>query len=133
MNEESQVNLDNVQEQEMPSIDISKYVGEKVKIELVEEHKGKIFDNVQSYYVLLKTNVINPEEKDPFLQIRASKLLGLNTRMKDGKEVVFWGGNSKMAKYLKKMDVAHYKDLKEKEVQLKPTEPNDEGKEFITF
>ncbi len=135
---ETQVNLDEemggVQEVEKIGMDISEFVGKKVKIELIEERKGNIYKGRQSYYVLLKTEIVNPDEADGFKQIRATKILGLNTiQDQKGNLKVVWAKEGKTGLFLTKHQKTHYKDFEGVEVQLKPSEPKKDGIEYLTF
>jgi len=131
--DETQVTLPDVEEGNFPTPDYSELVGRKVKIAKVTTHKGKVFDGKQSYYVKLQTEIINPEEVDPFNQVRATKILGLSTLIEDGKEKVIWTPKSKMARWLKSKGIDHFNKAVGVEVIIKLTEPNDEGKEFLSF
>ena len=132
--DETQVTLDVPGEDSFPAVDYSEFTGSNVKIEKVTTHMGKVFEGRQSYYVKLQTGLINPEETDSFKQVKATKILGLSTKNdEEGNEIVFWTPNSKMANFLKSKGIKHFRDAEGMEVKVKTTEPNAEGKEFLTF
>ena len=109
---------------ELPKIDVSKYIGNKSTIERVTERKG-----MHGYYVKVESAVIETiGEGEKAIELRASRILGLQ---QDEKGNIGWGEDTKTAQYLKKMGVAHYKELAGKEVVIQ-THMNN-GTEFLTF
>lgn len=126
-NEENntEVELEDTGEIELPKIDVSKYIGNLAKIEEVTEHKGKY-----GYFIRIATSIIDTIEggKDP-IKLRASKLFSL-FQDKNGK--IGWGKDTKLGLYLKKMNVKHYNDLVGKEVKVQ-SQTNDNGVDFLTF
>ena len=132
--DENQVTLNVIGEDSFPAVNYSQFIGSEVKIESVKTLKGQVYDGRQSYYVKLQTGIINPEETDPFKQVKASKILGLSTKTDEkGNEIVFWTPTSKMANFLKSKGIKSFEDAEGMEVKVKTTEPNAEGKEFLTF
>ena len=126
MSEEIQeVELENTGEIELPKIDVSKYIGRKVKIEAVTEHKG-----MYGYFVKIATEVVETIEggKEPIL-LRGSRLFSLYSD-KNGK--VGWGKDTKLGLFLKKLGVDHYDKLKGKEVIIQ-SQTNANGTDFLTF
>jgi len=119
------VELKDTGEIELPTIDVSKYIGNKAKIDLVTTHDGKY-----GYYVKVQSEVVDTIEggKDP-IELRASRIFGLQED-KDGK--IGWGKDTKLGVFLKKMKVAHYKDLKGKEITVQ-SQTSKEGTDFLTF
>ena len=127
-NKSTQVDLSGkvVGEIELPSVDISKYVGKLVKVDNITEHKGNY-----GYYINVKTEVVDTIEKTGFdpLEIFASRILGLQQN-KSGQ--IGWGKDTKLGIFLRKMKCKHYNDLMGKKVLLQKTEGRD-GQEFLTI
>ena len=123
--EDNEVHLNDTGEIELPSIDVSKYVGKKAEIEKVSEHSGNY-----GYYVKVQTAIIDTIEggKEP-LKLRASRIFGLQ---EDNSGKIGWGKDTKLGVYLKKMDVNHYNDLVGKEVVVQ-SQTNKDGRDFLTF
>lgn len=121
------VNIDDkvVGEVELPKLDLSEYIGNKTVIDKVETHESKF-----GYFVKVISRdvaVIERENEDNII-LTASKLFGLVT-MKDG--TVGWGSESKLAEFLAKHKVTHYKDLVGKEIIVQMD--SNKGKDFLTF
>lgn len=123
--ENTEVQLENTGEIELPRIDVSKYIGRTAKIEKVTEHKGQ-FGN----YIKIATEVIDTIEggKEP-IQLRATRLFSLYAD-KNGR--IGWGKDTKLGVYLKKMNAKHYKNLVGLEVKVQ-SQTNDNGVDFLTF
>lgn len=123
--DETEVELQETSEIELPTIDVSKYIGKKAKIELVTEHKGTF-----GYYVKVATAVIDTVQggKNP-IQLRASRIFGL-FEDKNGK--VGWGKATKLGLFLQKMNAKHYKNLVGKDVIVQ-SQTNSNGTDFLTF
>ena len=121
MSEETQVKLTDVGMIELPSFDVTPFIGKKVKIQNVTEHKGNF-----GYYVRIETEkVADFGDKE----IRASKILGLH---EDANGKIGWGADTKLGVYLSKHKVTHYNDLVGKEVILQ-TKTNKDGVDFLDF
>ena len=136
--EENEINLEErfgaPEEIEKIGMDLSEFVGLTKKIESIKENEGKVFNGKQSYYVLLKTEIVNPDEPDVFKQIRATKILNLNTIYGEGGKIkIVWGKDSETGIFLREHGVKTYKDLKGIEVKLKETEPKKSGIKYLTF
>ena len=120
-----------VGEIELPSIDISPYVGKKVKVEQVTEHEGNF-----GYYIKVVSEVVATlnDVKDPVtgqpVQLRASRIFGLQT---DADGNIGWGAKTKLGVFLKKMKVSHYKELVGKEVVATSVTNSDDGKDYLSF
>ncbi len=132
-NENQRVELGNkvVGERELPSIDVSKYVGRDAKIEKVEEYQGAL-----GYYVKIETEVVDTlkdmkdqKTKEP-IQLRGSRIFGLQT-LDDG--TICWGNKTKLAVFLKKMNVKHYKELVGKSVKIQTVTNKDDNKDYLSF
>ena len=103
------------------SIDISPYVGKMTTIDAVTEHKGEF-----GYFVKVVSAVLGTEDD---VELSASALFNL-TKDKEGN--IGWTDKSKLAGFLKRMKVDHYRDLKDLEIQVtKSTDKN--GMEWLTF
>jgi hypothetical protein len=125
MAEDKEVNV-TLQKVDMPSIDVSEYVGKKVAIESVTTHASSKYDG---YYLRVLSEIVHTIDGDKPVHIRASKILPLY-QDKDG--AIGWGEKGKTAEFLKYMKVEHPDQLVGKEVILKPTEPKD-GIVYLTF
>lgn len=123
--ENDEVTIDNTGEIELPQIDISKYIGKKIKIELVTEHKGAF-----GYFVKIQSTVVDTitGRKQPIM-LRASKIFGLQ---EDDEGRIGWGKQTKLGVFINKMKVAHYKELVGKEVVIQ-SQTNKDGRDFLTF
>jgi len=106
---------------ELPSIDITPYIGKKANIELITTHQG-----IHGYYVKVVTEVIAIVDE---VEIRASKILGLYT---DNDGLIGWGEKTVTGLFLKSMKVEKIEDLKGKEVYVRK-HITKQGKEFLTF
>ena len=113
----------------LPSIDISPYVGKKVKVASVKEFEGNF-----GYYIRVETETVATlEQKDKegnAIIITGSRIFGLQT---DAEGKVGWGEKTKLGNYIKKMKVNHYKDLVGKEVQLTSVTNENDGKDYLSF
>lgn len=107
---------------ELPKFDVDEFLGDEVKIEAVEEHKG----NYGYYIKVISTEVTKYNKK----AINATRMFSLTT-LEDG--TIGWGTESKLAVFLAKYGVEHYNDLVGITVKINKTVANDDGKEFLTF
>ena len=108
--------LDNSGQIEKQTFDPTPYIGKDSFIEYIEERKGQF-----GFYIKLFSQVI--DEGD--WEIRASTIYGLDVD-KNGK--LGWAPDSKLYNFLKKFNVAHYRDL-----MLNPTTQvlkDDKGENF---
>ena len=123
--DETEVELQETGEIELPKIDVSKYIGKKAKIELVTEHKGAF-----GYYIKVATEIIETITggKTP-IQLRASRLFSL---YEDEHGKIGWGKDTKLGMFLKKTGAKHYKNLVGKEVIVQ-SQTNNNGVDFLTF
>jgi len=111
---------------ELPTLDISPYIGRKVKIEKVEEHKGNF-----GYYIKIISEVVDEVDgRDGKIELRATRVFGLQ---EDKDNNIGWGEKTKLGVYLKKMNVDHYKKLVGKEVVCQSQTSSDDGKDYLTF
>ena len=114
---------------ELPTIDISLYVGKKVKIASVTEHEGSF-----GYYIRAETETIAElDEKDkdgnPII-IRASRIFGLQA---DNKGNIGWGASTKLGVFLNKKNVSHYRDLVGVEVVTTSVTNDSDKKDYLSF
>lgn len=120
-----------VGEIELPSIDISPYVGKKVKIAAVTEHEGNF-----GYYIKVTSEVVATldDVKDPTtgkpVELRASRIFGLQ---QDASQNIGWGAKTKLGVFLKKKNAKHYKDLVGMEVVTTSVTNNDDEKDYLSF
>lgn len=122
---DEEIHLKDTGEIELPTIDVSKYVGKKAELEKITEHKGRY-----GYYVKVQSEIIDIIEggKKP-IELRASRIFGLQ---EDEHKKIGWGKKTKLGLFLKKMKVDHYKDLAGKEVVVQSM-TNKNGVDFLTF
>ena len=118
------VELGNTGVIELPKIDITKYIGKTVNIIAVEEHKG-----TYGYYIkVIGDSLEQIETKDKLIELRPTKIFSLQT---DNSGSIGWGSETKLAAFLKKMKVKHYKELIGKKAIVQSQLNNDT--EFLTF
>jgi len=106
---------------DLPKIDVSKYIGRKVKIVSANIHEG-----TYGLYVKALTQTVESIGKT---EIKGSKILGLQT---DENGVHGYGEGTKLDLFLKKYKCKDVKDLVGKEVILQ-SQTSDSGTEFLTF
>ena len=126
--EETQIELgDKVKGQiELPTLDISPYIGRKVKIAEVQEHEGNF-----GYYIKVISEVVDMVDgKDGKTELRATRIFGLQ---QDAEDNIGWGEKTKLGMFLKKMNVEHYRDLKDKEITCQSQTSSEDGKDYLTF
>jgi hypothetical protein len=123
--EAKRVTLSGTKEIELPRIDISQYIGNKAKIERVDEFEGKY-----GFYAKVETVVLDTLQRgqEP-IELRASRIFGLYP---DAQGTIGWSKESKLGQFLKKMHVAHYRELVGKEVVVQSL-TNKDGQDFLTF
>lgn len=114
---------------ELPSIDISPYVGKMVKVAAVKEYEGNY-----GYYIRITTETVatlDQKDKDgnPIV-LKASRMFGLQT---DAEGQIGWGEKTLLGTFLKKKKVAHYKDLVGVEVVTTSVTNKDDGKDYLSF
>lgn len=114
---------------ELPSIDISPYVGKKVKVAAVTEHEGNF-----GYYIKVESETVatlDQKDKDgnPIV-LKASRIFGLQSD-KDGQ--IGWGAKTKLGVFLKKKNLKHYKDLKGVEVVTTSVTNENDEKDYLSF
>jgi len=131
-NENLRVNITDkvVNNLELPKLDVAKYIGQKSKIEKVEEFKGKFgyFLKITSETIDKITEILDKETGEP-LELKASKVLGL-FEDKDGK--IGWNDGTKLGVFLKKMGVKHYNELVGKKIIIIPI-TNKKGNDYLSF
>ena len=113
-------------EMELPTIDVSQYIGKDAVIIEVKEFEGEF-----GPYISIVTDVIDTIDrgKNDKLELKASKMFGLMEI--EGK--IGWGKASKLAAYLNKMGVKNYKDLIGKVVKVQTILNKKDSKEYLTF
>ncbi len=119
------VHLGATTEIELPRLDVTQYIGRRALIDRVEECEGDY-----GYFVRVETQPVDTiGQGEKLRELRASQLFGLQ---KDALGKVGWGKNSKMGKFLEKMNVPHYRDLVGREVIVQ-TRTSKDGMDFLTF
>ena len=125
-NKDTEVQLEDTGEIELPQIDVSKYVGKKAKIESVTEHQGQF-----GYYIKIQSEVLDTIEggKEP-IHLRASRVFGLQ---EDAEGKIGWGKDTNLGVFLKKKKVGHYKDLVGLEVVVQTQTSKKNQKDYLSF
>lgn len=127
MEDDTKVNLPNTGEIELPQLDLTPYIGKKTKIEAVTEHRGEF-----GFYIKIQTEVIDTlsdKRKEP-LELRASRIFSLQ---EDEKGNVGWGKDTNLGLFLKKYNVAHYRDLVGIEVIVQTITNKKQQRDFLSF
>lgn len=126
-NKDEEIQLENTGEIDLPQLDLQPYIGKKVKIETVSEHKGEY-----GYYIKIRTEVIDKlteKRKEP-LELRASRIFSLQED-EDGK--IGWGKDTNLGLFLKKKGVEHYNDLVGKEIVVQTITNKKQKRDFLSF
>jgi hypothetical protein len=118
-----------VGEIKLPTLDVSQYIGKKVRIDGVKEYEGSF-----GYYIRIESSPVDvrkdmPNESGEALILKASRVFGLQT---DAKKQLGWGKDTKLGLFLAKMGVKHYNELIGKTVTVQLQAAKD-GKEYLTF
>jgi hypothetical protein len=118
-----------VGEIKLPTLDVSQYIGKKVRIEEVKEYEGSF-----GYYIRIESSPVDvrkdmPNDSGEPLVLKASRVFGLQT---DAKKQLGWGKDTKLGLFLAKMGVKHYNELVGKTVTVQIQSAKD-GKEYLTF
>lgn len=109
----------------LPSIDVTSYIGKKAMILDADIYKGQY-----GYFVKVQTETIDEiTTSDEPIKIRGSRIFSLHT---DDAGNVGWGEKTKLGLFLKKMKCETLEALKGKEVVLQSTTSKD-GVEFLAF
>ena len=106
---------------ELPKFDVSPYIGQRKKIENVEEREGKY-----GYFIIVQTEEVTKLGEN---SVRASRVFALYEN--DGK--IGWGEKTQLGLFLKKMSVSHYRELVGKEVILQSVTSKKDGNDYLTF
>jgi hypothetical protein len=125
-------------EVELPKMDVSEFVGKRLKVEEVKLVESMYQGKKTAYYKLStepvadhvkdqKGNIVKKDGKP--LVIRASAILGL-TEVEDG--VWGWGKDTKTGKFLAKYKVKRPEDMKGVTV-LVQLKANADGMEYLTI
>lgn len=123
---EKVVNLGDTREIDLPVLDIKPYVGKMAKIVRVIECEGQY-----GYYIKVETNVLDTiKGSGGVIDLRASRVFGLQS---DGEGIVGWGVDTKLGKFLKKMGVDHYRNLKDVEVQVTALYNESKERDYLSF
>lgn len=110
---------------DLPKVDVSKYIGQKSKIDSALTYEGKF-----GMYVKVQTKIVDTIGKgEKKIELRGSKILGLQQN-EDG--IYGYGENTKLDLFLKKYKCKELKDLVGKEVVLQSV-TSDSNTEFLTF
>lgn len=107
---------------ELPQLDVSQYIGKKVKIEKIEKREGSY-----GYFLRIITEAV--EILNNGNEIRATKIFGLQ---QNEEGVWGFGPETKLGKFLKKKGISDPAQLKDIEVVCQTVTGND-GKDYLTF
>jgi len=109
----------------LPKIDVSEYIGKKVKIESADVYEGEF-----GYYLKVETKVVETlGTKEKPIELRGSKILGLQ---QDEDGTYGYGEGTKLDLFMKKYKADKFKDLVGKEVVLQ-TSTSKTGTDFLSF
>lgn len=110
---------------ELPKIDVTKYIGKKVKIADSNIYQGQF-----GLYLKVETETLETiGTGDNKKEIRASKILGIQ---QDADGIYGYGEGTKLDLFLKKMKVTDHKDLKGK-IVIVQTQTSKDGTDFLSF
>jgi hypothetical protein len=121
---------------ELPSIDVSPYVGKKVKVAQVLEYEGNY-----GYYIRISTepvatdlkdkagNILKNTKGEPIVLI-ATRMFGMQTDA-DGR--IGWGEKTKLGVFLKKKGVSSYRELVGMEVITTSVTNSNDEKDYLSF
>lgn len=125
---DKEMHLEGTKEIDLPTIDVSKYIGKEAKIELVTEHKGEF-----GFYIKIQTEIIDTVTgaggKNP-IELRASRIFGLQ---QDEDKNIGWGKDTNLGIFLAKHKVEHYKDLVGKTIKVQTTTSKKSKRDFLSF
>ncbi len=107
---------------ELPQLDVTQYIGTKVKIASVEKRKGQ-------YGFFLRIASEPVAKLDNGTEIRATKIFGLQ---QDESGTWGFGDETKLGTFLKKKGVKDPAQLKDIEVVVQ-TVTGDNGRDYLTF
>ena len=125
--ESDEVTLEDTGEIDLPQLDLNPYIGNKVKIEAVTEHKGDY-----GFYIKVQTEVVatlTEKRKEP-LELRASRIFSLQ---EDESGKIGWGKDTNLGVFLKKHKADHYKDLVGKEIVVQTVTNKKQKRDFLSF
>lgn len=112
---------------EVGHIDVSKHVGKKVAIEVIEEKEGKY-----GPFLVIRTKPVETLSGSAGdIQIRGSRLFNLNSD--GGTGDLWWPVGGALDTFLRKHNVADPYELIGKEVQLIPVTSKKNGKDYLGF
>lgn len=110
---------------ELPQIDVTKYIGKKVKIVSADTYEGK-----HGLYVKVLTAIVETIGKgDKKVELRGSKILGLQM---DDSGTWGWGKDTKCGVFLNKYKCKKPSELIGKEVILQ-SQTSATGTEYLSF
>ncbi len=111
---------------ELPTLDLSPYIGKKSTIEKIEEHEGQ-----HGFYIKIYSAQIDEiDGKEGKVGLFATRIFGLQTN--EAGELG-WGEKTLLGVFLKKMKVEGYKDLIGKEIIVQSQTNKNDGKDYLTF
>jgi RNA binding exosome subunit len=117
--------MDSMPTVEMPKVDISGYIGNRVKIA-----KAEVIETQYGRAIRFETEIIDIlGTKEKPLEIKASKLIGIHQD-----ESGTWGiaKDSKAEEFFNLWKIKHHKDMVGKTVIVQATEAKN-GIQFLTF
>lgn len=122
MQNEEKVTLENTQVIDLPPIDITPYIGKRVKIAVFEEYK-----NQYGYGVRLITETVGTVGK---IELKARRSFFLKI---DAKNIIGWVRGDPLDLFLIKLGVSHYRDAVGREVICQTEANKKTGKVYLAF
>ena len=115
---------------ELPSIDITPYVGKKVKVAAVKEYEGNF-----GFYIKVETETVAvidsiKDSEGNATVLKASRIFGLQS---DANGNIGWGEKTKLGAFLKKKNAKHYRDLVGMEVVTTSVTNSNDEKDYLSF
>lgn len=114
---------------ELPTIDITPYIGKKVNVATVQEYEGNF-----GFYIKVTTEslaTLKQKDKDGQpISLKATRIFGLQTGLNNE---IGWGEKTKLGVFLRKKNLKHYKDLIGKEVITTSVTNELDEKDYLSF
>lgn len=131
MDENKSIDMETIKgEIELPTLDVTKYIGKKAKIEQVHAYEDS-YNGKTTYNVKLSTSVVDTiGQGNDKIQLRASKLFGMQ---KDANGKLGWGKDTKLGAFMTLMKAKQLTDLAGKEVIIQTQLNAKNKKSYLTF
>jgi hypothetical protein len=123
--EEKKVDI-KLQKIELPSIDMTQYIGKKSKIV-----SSNVYEGEYGHYLKVESEVVDTIQlKDDLIELNASRIFSLFI---DEEGVVGWGDKTQLGMFLEKMKVSNPDELIGKDIIIQSRVSKKDGKEYLTF